>query len=213
MAPFVAYMKNNNPEWHSLNKETKCKICGFRVSRRHSVKHYVNAHPTDEVIPSRVPPNVAAALRDPTAVHQCRLEKMQKEMCFRQFCYFCCVELSIPKSRWINHMAMHTGHFPFNCTDCSQRFLTKNACAGKCNLERVEQPEFDEQFRKVNAIAYLCDLCNFVRFSRTDIEKHLDREHGVDVQLNFKEVVILKFPKANETADGKSNGELIFLLL
>lgn len=203
-------IKNNNPEWHWLNEETNCKICGLRVSKRFWVKHYVNSHPTNEVFPCRVAQNVAEALRDSKAVHQCKRDSL---LGFIQICYFCNTVLSMRKHRWINHMAFHTGQYPFQCTDCFQKFLTKNACEGKCNVEAVIQPEFEAPFMEDNVIAYLCDLCNFVRFDKTGIENHLKSEHDGDgdVENNFKEVVFLSFPISNdETNGGTSNGEFIY---
>lgn len=50
-------------------------------------------------------------------------------------------------------------------------------------------------FEGENLTGYLCDLCNFVRFNRTEIENHLRNEHddnnGMD---DFEEIIFLTFP-------------------
>lgn len=204
-------VKNNNREWHSRNEEMNCKICDFRGNSQFSlVDHFVNFHPTDEVFPSRVAPNVARLLRDRKKVHQSVRDISSRDYClgYTQFCYFCNTILSLQKPRWISHIASHTGHFPFQCTDCSMKFLTKNEDSEKCNVQRVSQRKFDAQFKKVDVIGFLCDLCNFVRFDKTEIEKHLKNEHDGGVKKKYKEVVFLSFPKDNETS-GMSNGEFI----
>lgn len=204
-------IKNNNPNWHSLSHGMDCKICTTHdrtKSLASLVNHYASVHPNNEVFPSRVAPYVAELLRNSKEVHKCEKERSQRRKnryTYRQFCYFCNTILSIEKYNWIEHVAHHTGYFPYGCTGCSQKFLKGRShnCAG--NLVRVQQ----RQFEKVNVIAFLCDLCNYVRFDRTEIENHLKGEHGGDVEDNFKEVIFLSFPGIGndlKTA-GRSNGE------
>lgn len=203
-------VKNNNPEWHSRNEEMNCKICDFSGNSQFClVDHYVNSHPTDEVFSSRVPPSVAKLLRDTKEVHQCERDLSSKGYClgYTQFCYFCNTILSLQKPRWISHIASHTGNFPFQCMDCSKKFLSQNGDAEKCNVGRVAQRKFDARFKKTEVIAFLCDLCNFVRFDKAEIAKHLKSEHDGDGKNNYRNVVFLSFPTGNETHSGMSNGE------
>lgn len=64
-------------------------------------------------------------------------------------------------------------------------------CKEKMDVKKVPQPHFDD----VNVTAYLCDLCNFVRFTKAEIEKHLTCEHEGDVKDRFREVIFLSFPE------------------
>lgn len=70
-------------------------------------------------------------------------------------------------------------------------------CEDKCNVKRVQQP----QFEGVNLVAYLCDLCNYVRFNKTEIEMHLESEHQGNVKGKFKEIVFLTFPAGSSDSD------------
>lgn len=209
-------IKNNNPAWHSLSKEKTCKIC--RVSYGCSlVNHYVNVHPNHEVYPSRVAPNVAEILRASNALHECEIVKLtiSHRLAYRQFCYFCDTVLSTQKYLWIKHMAVHTGYFQYECTGCSQKFSRSRGhnCGDGRNINKVPQCQFDAKFEEVNVIAYLCDLCNYVRFDETEMENHLKNEHGDDVEGNFKEVIFLSFPESKNDlkVTEKSTGKFIFV--
>lgn len=46
-------------------------------------------------------------------------------------------------------------------------------------------------------MAFICDLCNFVRFDKTEIEKHLICEHDGEIDTKFKEVLFLRFPEGS----------------
>lgn len=212
-------VKNNNPTWHCLSKEIECKICEVRsVSHWQLVYHYVKVHPYNEVFTSRVAADVAELLRDSKVLSNCervRLKLNRRHRTeYKQFCYFCNVVLKLEKYQWINHIARHTGYFRYQCTHCSAKFHNKtdrHKCAEKCRVEIVSQPQFDARFEEVNVIAYLCDVCNYVRFDKTEIEMHLKSQHGVDVKNNFKEVFFLSFPGRENNAGtaGKSNGEFV----
>lgn len=176
-----------------------CTVCEIRLPNRSSViRHYANVHPTQDMFPCRVTPFIAEFLRAPNAVHECekvRLERNRNRFVYKQFCYFCNMALSFEKYRWIRHMASHTGYSKYQ----SSKFLN-----------HLAQIQFSEPFDKVKVVAFLCDLCNYVQFDKTDIEKHLKSEHGAEVKSKFKEVVFLGFP-VNETCEtaGKSNGEFV----
>lgn len=108
-------------------------------------------------------------------------------------CYFCNVEKCSRKVFWIDHLITHTGYVRFDGTGCLRKVADNlHVCGDKCNVKRVLQP----QFEGTDVIAYLCDLCNFVRFTKTEIEKHLICEHEGDIKDRFKEVIFLSFPES-----------------
>lgn len=65
---------------------------------------------------------------------------------------------------------------------------------GKCyevnDFDRIPQP----QFQGTDFVAYICDLCNFVRFHKHEMEKHLRCEHQDDPN-KFQQRTFLTFPK------------------
>lgn len=192
-------IKNNNPRWHSLANESKCKICLSDVSNLGN--HYVNFHPNYEVFPSRVAPHVAEVLRDSKVVHQCEkiFDKPRLRYLYSQCCYFCNETKSLDKNCWINHIARHTGYYQYQCKYCCKKFVkADHKCPGNGKVEFVSEPSqihFVAQFDKINVMAYLCDFCNFVRFDTDDIQNHLKSEHDGEENAKFKAVIFLRFPQ------------------
>lgn len=203
--------KNNNPNWHSLSTERGCKICTTR-NIRSLVYHYVHDHPNIEVVPSRVTPDVAELLRNSEAVHQCERiiirKRHRSRAAYRQMCYFCNTVKCLEKYSWLIHLATHSGYYKYRCSECMEKFTERNVahkCVDEYRIVKVPQP----QFERVNVTAYLCDLCNYVRFDKTDIQNHLNNEHDGEVNTKFKEAIFLCFPKrVNDLKTaGKSIGE------
>lgn len=188
--------KNINPEFHSLKKLVDCQICD-KPAKLSLVNHYVNLHPNAEVVTSRLAPDVADALRNAKDVEVAKRIKQHGRNYFEisHYCHFCnATKTLMNKTYWINHLAKHTGYYQYKCNDCPRRFAEKNkshACKGnKNNLSSIPQPQFSSNTLK----AYLCDICNFIRFNQSEIEKHLRCEHELDVADRFKEVIFMKFP-------------------
>lgn len=216
-------VKNNNPDWNCLNREINCKICKARHVGSLLVNHYVNTHPSSEVFPSRVAPDIADVLRNIKEVSECEVKSIDRRLRYKQFCYFCNKSMCYTKCDWILHMIQHTGYYGYKCGYCLKRFAKKSSrhmCEKECIIEKISQP----QFEKADLKAFLCDICNYVRFNVKDIEKHLENEHSGDRKNRFKEVIFLTFPewkkkrlvvKAKMTNEVKiadaSQGELICL--
>jgi len=184
-------IKNINPKLHSLTTMIDCNICGKQD--KCIVSHYVNEHPNNEVVISRLTPNVADTLRNLND-HKCK--RLLKKGCvqYNQCCYFCNEILCLTKFGWKGHIAKHTGYYQFRCRDCAKKYAymyTSHVCKTVKNLEKIPQPHFEKDVLK----AFLCDRCNFVRFNQDEIEKHLSLEHDLDVTKEFEEVTFLCFPK------------------
>lgn len=195
-------IKNNNLKWHSLNKKLMCNICDCRV--RGSVNHYLNFHPDNEVLVSRIAPNVAYFLRNRKDDHQCEIMPVHNRYEYKQYCYFCNKSKSLRKYSWIEHLASHTGCYKYKCSVCSKKYIRTTNRNSKCNIVRVPQPQFD----KLKILAYICDLCNYVRFDKTEIEKHLECEHDGDVANRFKRVTFLSFQESEEKLKKSNNKEI-----
>lgn len=189
--------KNIDLEWHSLRKIfTACQLCD-RPPGISYVSHYVNEHPNDEVLISRLAPAMAESLRSPQHIKNCKIIRNPDNGNYEyyQFCFFCNVYKSYNKGGWFNHMAVHTGYYLFECTDCLRQFAYRpqqHRCTKIGNVVKMPQRAF--QKKAVALEAYVCDLCNYVRFYKTDIEKHLSNEHGDD-SMKFKKFEFLSFPK------------------
>lgn len=208
----TSVIKNDNPNWHSLSMEMTCKLCKF-IDRRSLVSHYVNFHPNNEVFPSRVTPDVAELLRDSKAEHKCEKVRTQRGYAYAQFCYFCNMVFAFDKFAWTIHMARHTGYYKFQCSSCSRKFAAQpsHKCVYNCKIEILFRPEFEQ----VNVMAYLCNLCNYIRFNKIEIEHHLKGEHRGDVKNSFKEVIFLSFPGSENAlkTTSESNGKFFFVFV
>lgn len=193
----VKTAKNIDPDMHSLKKIVDCPVCD-KPAKLSVVNHFVTAHPDIEVFTSRLAPAVADTLRN-AKNGEVVAERFQPEgrryQTFSHICYFCNVSKSMTKLFWMNHIAKHTGYYQYRCNDCSRKFSEKSTthmCKGENNLSKIPQPQFGN---KKILMAYICDLCNFVRLNRPDIEKHLRCEHETTDIKQYKEVVLLAFPK------------------
>lgn len=189
-----ADIKNNNPDWHCLNEEKICRICASApfVSL---VSHYSKAHPNREVFPSRVTPDVANFLRTSSKSHQHETVRIAANNCLahQQICYFCNELRCYRKKGWIEHIIAHTGYYRFQCTGCAKKYSRnlKHSCENMGSLVQISQPYFDQ----VNVMAYLCDLCNYVRFDKIDMENHLRNEHDGNTNEQYKQVLFLRLVK------------------
>lgn len=200
-------MKNINPEYHSLRKYVSCLLCD-KPTGLSIVNHYVNFHPSSEVVCSRLSPDVADSLRNSKVVNVAQRQQVggKTYTVYVHPCYFCNVTKGFSKLFWINHIAKHTGYYQYKCNDCWRLFAEKNnnhKCKDKNNLVKVSQPQFHVDTLK----GYICDLCNFVRFHQNEIENHLRCEHELTVTDKFKEVVFLNFPKRHRKGQFEDEDE------
>lgn len=197
----IPKIKNDNPEWHSLNKEMTCQICVDYMGVS-LVTHYVNDHQNSEVFPSRVAPSVGDFLRNVKGIHNCKIEKPVGIRCsskYIQFCYFCNESMGLTKSNWIYHMERHAGYYRYQCNNCSKKFPQKSQhmCEDEYSIKKMS----NHQFEGINVIGYVCDLCNYVRFGKKEMENHLRNEHNGAGLEKFKEVVFLTFEETEEKSD------------
>lgn len=189
-------LKNIDPKLHSLNKLSDCPLCN-NSAKLSMVNHFVTNHPNSEVFVSRLAPDVADKLRNAKTVEVAErcMKEGQNFAVFSHHCHFCNVPKQMTRIFWMNHMAKHTGYYQYRCNDCFRKFAEKNklhSCKVKNrnNLSKIPQPQFQKDVIK----AFICDLCNFVRFYQKDIEKHLRCEHETTNTDQFKEVTFLSLP-------------------
>lgn len=219
MAVPTSTIKNNNPDWHSLEDKIECKICTIKFANRYNlVRHYIDHHQNTEVFPCRVTPDIAELLRDPKTVHDSQRIQQRSKAIFKQQCYFCNTSMSKDKPAWITHMARHTGYYRDKCTRCSKKFLRHRSQYCVDNGYVVREPsqrQFERQFKSDDVLAYVCGLCNYVRFDKAEIKKHLNSQHDGDVENNFEEVIFLRFPNGKKQFETitQLNGEFLFVCI
>lgn len=182
-------VKNNNPDWHCLNQANGCIICGSGDS---AAFHYVNVHPNAEVIISRLEPSVANFLRSLKYFAQCKIVDGGGRRHFAQNCFFCNELKVMRKHDWIDHMISHTGYYRRQCSSCLKMLRRSDCLACKAKGTITDSVHL---FEGRNLIGYLCDLCNFIRFDKKEMEKHLRNEHDGNNGFNdYEEIVFLTFP-------------------
>ena len=189
----MATVKNCDPAWHSLNRNVNCKLCKDRKVGFPLVYHYVNTHPTSEVFPSRVPPDVAETLRKLKGPSACEAKLIGHQVAYSQLCHFCNKLMCYSKYYWVVHMMQHIGYYGYDCSNCLEKLAKRSGhkCMKERNIEKVQQRQFED----VHLKAFLCDICNYVRFNAEDIANHLENQHIGNTKNRFTEVVFLTFPK------------------
>lgn len=195
--PEKAMFKNIESEWHSLKKIVSCQVCD-KPHGNSLISHYVNDHPNSEVLVSRLAPEAAELIRSPNSIKKCEILRKPETPYYeyKQFCFFCNVYKCFNRNEWFNHIARHTGYYRFKCIDCARQFSVKpikHKCLKNNNFEKIAQPSF----KKTDIKGYICDICNYARFHKKEIEKHLRNEHKDDTK-KFKKVIFLTFPKKDE---------------
>lgn len=191
-------IKNNNLEWHSLKAVLPCKVC-YDPPGISLISHYVNMHPDEEVLNSRLSPEAASCLRSSTDFPKCQLIRPEDgsnsgSLLYKQFCYFCNANRAQSKQCWISHLVRHTGYFDYKCSGCSRKFSTRaqyHTCGvPNSSIEKIIQPVFEQD----NITAYVCELCNYVRFYEDEIKRHLDNEHEANEMREFKKFKFFTMP-------------------
>lgn len=201
--------RNDNLEWHCLNSDIHCQMCE-KSHRTSIVSHYVNRHPNSEVLTSRLSPDAANSLRNSKDDFKCkRIKRPYGTVSLKQMCYFCNMIKCYNRGYWIEHMAIHTGYFRYKCAYCSlkcARKNTKHTCNGKLNrMEKIHQPQFAQQ----DVTAYICDICNYVRFHESEIKKHLSCEHEGKATNFFMEKLFLKLSAPLKKYEYEHDGKAI----
>lgn len=192
-----------------MKKILSCQVCVKPVGNS-CVSHYVNEHPSSEVLVSRLAPEVAEKIRTQGAL-ECKIvrSKTSANYLYQQFCYFCNIEKVFTKDAWFVHMARHTGYYRVKCNDCSRLFAEKPVkltCNAINDFVKIQHAQFQKKTKFIQA--FVCDICNFVRFDRKEIENHLCNEHEDDDVTKFKAVTFLTFPKKERKSKFKPQLEL-----
>ncbi|XP_052862606.1 uncharacterized protein LOC128269241 [Anopheles cruzii] len=154
---------NDNDEVHCQSKFMfNCCLCEYSGSNM--VDHYVSKHPDQEVFISRVSPDQADVIRkQPSAIHgKCIiLDKVRRSISC--LCLFCESVYVLTPDEWIEHIVRHTGEFVY-CND-SKTSIKVNS---------------DIEFSSNHMYAHICDRCNFVQVSSTNMKKHFSMHHSCD---------------------------------
>lgn len=185
-------IKNNNLEWHSLKKVLECQICD-RPPGLSLISHYVNFHPNSEVLNSRLSPDIAEMLRFAVHLNKCETVRSGPATTYKQMCYFCNVYKTLTRLAWTCHMARHTGYYQYKCEECSRQFAEApvNHVCKPNSVKKFVPPVFQQEI----VTAYVCDLCNYVRFYEHEIQMHLNNEHETGDAKEFKAFTFFYLPK------------------
>ncbi|KAG4073927.1 hypothetical protein HA402_014132 [Bradysia odoriphaga] len=187
--------KNNNLEWHSLKTVLPCQIC-YDPPGISLISHYVNFHPDAEVLNSRLAPEAAQCLRSATDFPQCEVARSDTTLLYKEFCYFCNANCAYSKQGWISHLIRHTGYYDYKCNGCLRKFSSRAQHHGcgvpNSAIEKIDQPIFQQP----NITAYVCELCNYVRFFEGEMKMHLNNEHEDDERKDFKKLAFFTLPPA-----------------
>lgn len=182
------YRKNIDRNIHVKNVASRswCELC--KKPHTFLVVHYVRWHPDHEVPISRPSPKMAHQLRQQS--HQFTQIKGK----ISGICLFCEEVKSMPKSKWAQHLIIHTGEKYYSCLACDTSFKNRcdhpNTCDGKLVNIYMANSE-------CNIDGFMCKDCNYLQLNRSNMVKHLQYEHGFkgpEVKLHYEQLTLIREP-------------------
>lgn len=168
-----------------------CILCNFKGKA--VVSHFRIAHPEEEVLISRVNPDMAAKCIKDAVQHNYEgvqevdlwLDKSTKKK-FDFECVFCDQEImDCVSETFYDHLTTHTGEFRYCCTVCTYKTHHGRALHGHmwaahragpsstANImpNRTAPPNYSIVF------AYMCGECHYTQLQRSKLESHINRYH------------------------------------
>lgn len=178
--------KNIDKTLHYNNPDTRlCGICNKWYER--IVTHYKIYHSEEEIIASRLPPNMADEIQRKPPKVVVFMNGPNKFV--RAKCPFCDEEKQFSVFYWSNHIDSHTGEYRNKCRVCSTTFAFSTV---HCELKTTRTDAFrlDEE----DITAHLCLDCNFVQIDKKNMIRHLKTQHEYDdavLMTRFKLITLL----------------------
>ncbi|XP_033150292.1 uncharacterized protein LOC108605127 [Drosophila busckii] len=174
-----ATVKNINPAWHALSSnQSECLVCKLPVQRDY--KHYNQHH--GEYFFARLSPGALADLRiglGNRPIYGSTADCFWPQ--YRHKCPFCCTDLELSKTRWLDHFATHTGEGGYYCSLCrkmSEKSTPLAEHVARCGAGAHILTS--NRFRtKIPLPIIVCHLCEFVQTNRANMENHWKLQHGM----------------------------------
>lgn len=163
--------KNIDRNMHFSNElyRTLCVLCN--KNERFLVAHYANRHQDQEVFIARMSPAMTNAIRKQSQPFELRNNKITG------FCFFCEEFKTMAKNSWMHHILSHTGEQLYVCTSCNVRIKQKNEHRN-CR-QQVIKNVFELSSSTGDLSGFICKECNYFQINRSQILKHLVKEHGI----------------------------------
>lgn len=180
-----------------------CKICQY--SGKIIVSHYVSSHPSEEVLVSRLPPNIATCLKSECDKYQQELQSLipqysskKKSSCPLQ-CLLCNAVAPTSLRLW-EHVSTHTGEYRYSCTQCSFRTATRMSMkshrkarhGGTSVKEMCTVSSMETNTSMVIVFAYVCSECNFFQLLQSNLSKHLKSYHSQSLSARSIRISVSK---------------------
>lgn len=173
-----APLKNINAKVHASNANyrTKCMVCG--CEKAHLVNHYVKEHPNEEVIISRISPEMR------TFALAGRSSSSKSGRFYETFCIFCEKSLRNHNKGWIQHLTTHTGEYQYECKGCRVKLAhtSNHRTAKSCSALRITRiRDIKEEGGAI--YGYICNLCNYVQILEEAMIQHVKEQHEIEPEL------------------------------
>ncbi|XP_055535324.1 uncharacterized protein LOC129724436 isoform X2 [Wyeomyia smithii] len=176
-----SFIYNDKKQVHyNSNYSSNCALCSFNGSA--IVDHYVYDHKQYEVFVSRVSPKMADIIRaEPFLTNGILVNESSNEKTIRFKCFFCLTIHEMTQTKWIEHLASHTGEYRYRCTSCpvmsQNQELPNTFFHEKTCLKPVLALYNVIEFQDNHIYGYMCEQCNYIQIRRVNMERHLKREH------------------------------------
>lgn len=227
----IIIKENISSEYHCRSKYINfCLLCGKKI--QHAVLHYVNEHPNNEVIISRITQqdfnyilnnkNLAFIVDQKTQV-----KSDTNRICqYTALCLFCNRDMKFALNYWWEHFTMHTGEYSYECTGCkikrprkqSLKSHIKNLCnyknnnynsnnkKRKINAKIHEIYKFDKSISEIHA--YVCTLCYYIKLHHFNLEQHLIQQHHktlYELSEYIVKITLIQFAGGNNSNNNHSS--------
>lgn len=163
---------------------TKCALCG--TGDRYLVRHYVTAHPNEEVYIARLAEKMIEKLnREPAPLAVYEHGKLTAH------CYYCEEEITLDRISWAYHLTRHTGEYMKYCKDCDYKIGHRSKAKGTCkhsNVGVLNDIEFTDTM-----YVHMCKLCNYTQIQEKNLKQHLRNMHDKTVNLSeyYSNIVLI----------------------
>lgn len=171
----------------------ECKFCHYNDTGLNIVRHYKEKHKDEEVLPSRLPKNIAEVLiseslkENLSFIKSEQLEDTTFTRCMSvNICFTCifCQNVFNDFIKFYDHITSHTGEYRYKCKICEQVYSNEDELekhildhADYDRTDRISYLLYPDPVQKTKMFGYLCSFCYFIQLDYNNIVKHMKNRH------------------------------------
>lgn len=178
--------------FQSTDDSVECKFCCYNDKGINIVRHYVEQHHNEEVLPSRLSKDCAEVLisesihENYTFINVDQFEDSKSghlPVTVQLMCVFCkMVFLNIIE--FFDHITCHTGEYRYKCKMCEQIFSDENELKKHISVHSTYDKTDGISFlllpnpiQSNKLFGYLCPFCYYIQLDYINMVKHMTLRH------------------------------------